>query len=278
MKLYYPSADEAAKHWHNADIVEIFDNNNEDYCNKIIANSKHTEKKSRIFCEIEHEIGRVEIRLFKDPSDDVFYDYCDYRITRKNCLVIPVLRTMSTPEKVWKMFFGELNDIKYDVVSFRKYGQPKLDKPKELRGLKGMSVVYIPNHCTNQYFIDDKDLWIKSRDYFSPSYRLTEDIGTPLEYLIKKYGIKSKKSSGFIYNDCWGDIVLRQEAWMRFSNIIPYIGIVPYTELAEMATKKIQDYHHFTDGLDFYWRDMFEHMFKQIKEDNDDQGRTSSNA
>lgn len=176
------------------------------------------------------------------------------------------MRTPSTPKEVWERFFTKLIDIKYEVVSFRKYGHPKLDKPKELRGIKGVSVEYIPKRCTNQYFVLGNDLWIKNRDYFSPSYRRTDDIGTPLEYRIKKYGIDSKKNSGFVYNDCWGDIVLRQEAWIKFTNIVPYAKIIPYTELAETAMEKIQTCHHFTDSLDYYWRSMLENIFKQIAE------------
>ena len=76
--------------------------------------------------------------------------------------------------------------------SFRKYGQPKLDKPKELKGIKqALSVDYIPKKCKCQVFILDKDIWIKHGDYFSPSMKV-EEIGAPLDYLVNKYTDKTK--------------------------------------------------------------------------------------
>ena len=97
----------------------------------------------------------------------------------------------------------------------RFYGEPKLKKPKELNGIKQeFSVDYIPKKCKCQVFIEGNNLWIKHRDYFSEPIKYDKnDFGAPLEVLAKKYCNKNKKAK-FVYNDAWGDIVGRNEAWI----------------------------------------------------------------
>ena len=105
--------------------------------------------------------------------------------------------------------------VVFEVISLRIYGQPKLRKPDELKGVKqAFSVDYIPKKCRCAVYINGVDVWIKHGDYFSESLSLPEeDRGMPLGYLAKKYvGERSVKS--FIYPDAWGDIVLRNEAWI----------------------------------------------------------------
>ena len=49
-----------------------------------------------------------------------------------------------------------------------------------------------------------------------------EDIGAPLGNLAKKYLDQNKKNK-FIYPDSWGDIVLRNEAWILIENLMQEI-------------------------------------------------------
>lgn len=49
-----------------------------------------------------------------------------------------------------------------------------------------------------------------------------KDFGAPLSILVKKYCNKTKNSK-FIYPDAWGDIVLRNEAWLHINNFIKCI-------------------------------------------------------
>jgi hypothetical protein len=107
------------------------------------------------------------------------------------------------------------------VVSYRFYGQPKLAKPAELKGVKqSFSADYIPEKCACPCFVNDDDLWIKHRDFFSESFRPpVEDMGAPLGYILEKYFPDLKRhTKNFIYADAWGDVVLRNEAWIVFRN------------------------------------------------------------
>lgn len=117
--------------------------------------------------------------------------------------------------------------IKYIEYSVRHYGQPKLKKPKELNKIKSQfSVDYIPKHCKCQCFIKENDVWVKHRDYFSSCMKeKPEDFGTPLEYRIRKYLGKNKKNKMDSYPDCWGGIVLRNEAWLCIKNLMINLDI-----------------------------------------------------
>jgi hypothetical protein len=113
------------------------------------------------------------------------------------------------------IFYKEPINIEFNIYSFRKHGEAKLSKPKELKGLKlSFSVDYIPKKCKCGVFVFNGDAWIKHNDYFSQSMSLPpEDQGKGLEYLANKYCNKQRKTK-FIYGDSFGDIVLRQEAWI----------------------------------------------------------------
>lgn len=114
--------------------------------------------------------------------------------------------------------------LKFNLYSFRQYGEPKLPKPKELKGIKQLFTIdYIPKKCRCPIFIENDNLWIRHNDYFSPSMNLPNDeIGAPLDVLAKKY-LDKDKSKKFVYSDAWGDIVLRQEAWIKLENLIHWI-------------------------------------------------------
>jgi len=103
----------------------------------------------------------------------------------------------------------------------RFYGQPKLKKPKELKGIKQtFSIDYILKKCKCGVFVIGDDVWVRHKDYFSSSLKLPrEDIGKPLGALANKYCEKSKKEK-FVYPDAWGDIVLKNEAWIRLKGLM----------------------------------------------------------
>lgn len=130
----------------------------------------------------------------------------------------------SKPEEFCERYLNESNKLKFHLYSFRKYGQPKLSKPIELKGIKqSFSVDYIPRKCKCQIFVNGNDVWIKHGDYFSPSMNtLPEESGAPLDYLANKYAGKNKGKK-FIYGDAWGSIVLRQEAWIQLKSLVYWI-------------------------------------------------------
>ena len=79
--------------------------------------------------------------------------------------------------------------------------------------------MYIHKKCNCPCFCTGDDLYIQHKDFFSDTFEPPdEDFDKPLEYLLKKYFNKDK-SNKFIYPDCWGSIVHRDEAWIVFRNI-----------------------------------------------------------
>lgn len=106
--------------------------------------------------------------------------------------------------------------MKFDVISFREFGEPKLVKPKELRNIKpSFSVDYIPKKCRCQVFFKDDDIYLKHKDYFS---HVITGNGEPLEVLAKRH-LGAERAKKFTYGDSWGSIVLRNEAWIKISDI-----------------------------------------------------------
>lgn len=114
--------------------------------------------------------------------------------------------------------------MKFEVYSLRMYGEPKLIKPKELKGIKQtMSIEYIHKKCRCPIFILGDDVWVQHNDYFSESMKLpSEDMGMPLGYVAKKYIGKDKRQK-FVYSDAWGSIVLRNQAWICIHNLLKHI-------------------------------------------------------
>lgn len=118
-------------------------------------------------------------------------------------------------------FFREGGRMRYKIHSFRRYGEPKLKKPKILSGIQqAFSVDYIPGKCRCQVFIHKEDVWIKHRDYFSEVYKPTmEELGRPLNYFVEKHLCKNGPQR-FIYDDAWGAVVLRNEAWIVIEGLL----------------------------------------------------------
>lgn len=114
--------------------------------------------------------------------------------------------------------------MRYKIHSFRRYGEPKLKKPKILSGIQqAFSVDYIPGKCRCQVFIKGEDVWIKHKDYFSETYEPTmEELGMPLNYYAEKFLGKDRPKK-FAYEDAWGAVVLRNEAWIVIEGLMKEI-------------------------------------------------------
>lgn len=145
----------------------------------------------------------------------------------------------------------------------RYYGEPKLSKPKELKGIKqNFSVEYIPKKCSCKVFIKYPDIWIQHKDYFSPSLEVDiEDQDKPLGYLAEKYLDKTRKIK-FVYDDAWGDIVLRNEAWIRIQNLLPLMKYKSQSEILQEILRQQEKINNFKP-YDLYSSDM-ERMFEKI--------------
>ena len=111
---------------------------------------------------------------------------------------------MSTPKEVYEMI--SMQYPKYIIYSHRYYGEPKLQKPKELKGIKPIGkATYIPKHCEPQVFIKENDVYIRHTDYFSYTWQPPkgERIDMPISYYMNKY-FNTKRNEKFVYPDCWG--------------------------------------------------------------------------
>ena len=225
--IYADTADKARQYFSSENVIDIQPYTNMEYLKYI----EKIKSKSELLVEQPRKGGAREwykcvlpdgfarIRLYKD-CDGEYYDIAEYQFMSNDSLIYPCTFTYSNPAKVYSLFFTM--PLSCEVVSYRFYGQPKLAKPAELKGVKqSFSADYIPKKCSCPCSVNGDDLWIKHRDFFSASHRSSDpkDNGTPLIYRAKKYfnmDLSSKEQ--FIYADCWGGIVLRNEAWIVFRN------------------------------------------------------------
>ena len=270
LHLYYPTIDEIKLSYSNAvSIEEDNDYSYENYCKLIISHSIESfiDYKGRKMYKLPIPFGYVLVRLRIDTTDNKWYDICEYQIHNNYKVVEPVGFILSNPCDFWSKYLCLNKTFNYSLVSFRKFNEPKLNKPIELKGIKSNgSIYFIPNKCSCQYFIKNDDVYIKHKDYFSPTYRKNEDIGTPLIYRIKKYGIKTSHKDKFIYPDTWGDIILRQEEWIKLTNLIPMLSINNEVDMSRIIVEQMEKYHQFKTGyLGEEWYRFFQNLCNDIK-------------
>lgn len=121
-------------------------------------------------------------------------------------------------------------DIRVDMLSERRYGEPKLSKPVEIKDIcQAFSIPYVYGRqnnvkASNLIYIKGDDIFMKIRDYNSQLFRPHPEFrNAPLSVIVERYFPEKSVRQKFIYNDCWGSVVLRGEAWMCFRHIIPLI-------------------------------------------------------
>lgn len=141
-------------------------------------------------------------------------------------------------------------DVHFSNIQFRKYGQPKLKKPTELKNIKSFDKVSGVQKATSPLFIKGNDLYVQCKDYFSPSWRPpSEYIGAPLSVIARKFSDQERKEK-FVYLDGWGDIVLRSEAWLKVSNVVLTVDYLNSVRIAQaIVTQQKQDPHTLLDSV-----------------------------
>lgn len=213
--------------------------------------------------------GYLIIKLCKDTADNSYYDVVYYQEHTNGQYIVPTLFTLSTSKEVCKLL--SIEEPHYTVYSHRYYGQPKLSKPKALKGIKPIgSATFIQGHCSPQIFIENNNIWIKHTDYFSNSWRPPEGerIDMPISYYLQKYFNKSKTEK-FIYADCWSSIVLRNEAWIILENYIPVLKTSSRTAFTHSIIKEQRKdkYTQFrTADIEGIWSRFWEDMYRVVKE------------
>lgn len=227
-KIYAESAEQATNFFKNENVINVEPYTDTSFMetisemkskSELLAVQNLSDIRTRQWYKYVLPDGVLRFRLYEDLRDNTYYDIAEYQFMSNDSLIYPCTFTYSNPAEVHSLFF--VAPLSCEVVSYRFYGQPKLAKPAELKGVKqSFSADYIPKKCSCPCFVNGDDLWIKHRDFFSESFRPpVEDMGAPLGYILEKYFPDLKRhTKDFIYADAWGDVVLRNEAWIVFRN------------------------------------------------------------
>jgi hypothetical protein len=110
--------------------------------------------------EIETPSGHVEVFSCNEK-------YVTFMTHRHGATTIPTMSTIVSRQEFVDKYISQSRRVRFVVVSSRKYGQPKLVKPRELKGVSAsFSVLYLKN-CSCQCFVFGDDVWIKHRDWCS---------------------------------------------------------------------------------------------------------------
>lgn len=138
-----------------------------------------------------------------------------------------------------------------EILSSRRWGEPKLTTPKELKGIKKEGSIPFGTKCACPVYFTPTHIYIKHRDWFSPSISFPE---------AKAAGIIDNIRMKFVYNDNFGSVVLRSEAWLRMPLLLltRWHGLLPaYGLTLEMertcelpeGTLCVYDWTHFFEEL-----------------------------
>lgn len=274
--LYYQSEQEIIDHYTDTSfgkiksVAQYTDMSHEIYIDKIkqLSHFLGYDYKNRECYECNYLKGKLIIKLSKDSTDNTYYDFAEYQEIKRGQKVYPVTFTMSTPKEVYELI--SQGEPKYIVYSHRYYGEPKLTRPKELKGIKSIGKAeFIPKHSNPQIFIKDNDIWIKHTDYFSSMWipPKGEKTGMPLSYYANKYFNKNR-SDKFVYPDCYGSIVLRNEAWIQLKNFMPLVEDKENIFVCNMIKEQSKDkYTQFgTQETINHWERFWENVYKVINQ------------
>ena len=268
LKLYYKTKEDCEKANPNAEIEECFDYEYLDAINYIINKSEFykVDYKGRDIYKIDIPLGYILYRPLM--SEGLLLDCVEYQLWTRERFVNPITWTMSDVNEFNDKFFNNTKPIMFEVHTFRKYGEPKMKKPKELNKISScFKVDFIPKKCSCQCFKKDDDLYIHHKDFFSEEMRYDDcDFGTPLEYRAKKY-LNIVKANKFSYSDSWGSIVCRNEAWIVFKNIFSNSKIVANPSLLSRELLKVFSKYHKVSDTYFVggdWEYFFERLAKEV--------------
>jgi hypothetical protein len=150
--------------------------------------------------EVELPIGRVEVFSCNE-------NYVTFVTHLHGEMVTPTMGTVMSRKEFVDKYISQSRRVHFVVVSSRKYGQPKLVKPLELKRIPPVFSVPFLKNCSCQCFILGDDLWIKHMDWCSKEV----------------YNHNHKFRKKFIYNDSFGCVVLRGTAWLKLENVVEMV-------------------------------------------------------
>ena len=216
--------------------------------------------------------------------DGEYLDGCEYQ--KHYCLrgMTPQAWILSNPKDFAEIYVMR-HECAYQVVSRGLYGQPKLKKPDAIKGVKSSFSVPFLIHkgkpkAIFRCFVKGDDLYIKCTDYFSQSFQPPDpkDIGLPLDAMYRKYFGELPRGKKFVYTDCWGDIVLRNEAWLKFEGLIPWCKAERKWEIHIMLCCIFADSEKIKLNSGDDWAVFFERLSEKLKLHISEQGIEGSDS
>lgn len=163
--------------------------------NKINGNTLYLIKKDKTISVVFQFIG------------DKFCQYIDYSISSFTWKVDSI-------ENFYNKYIKHINDLlKFEEVSRRSYGEPKLTKPFELKGIKPIFSIQCGTR-KNQIYIKSNDVWIKDNDYFSSCLSQEE---------AKQRGFEFNVREKFIYKNNFSPVIFLGQGWLCIRNLLLYI-------------------------------------------------------
>ena len=243
MRLYYSSLEEAIKNHPDTEITECNDVGYMTDIEKIKDNFEfvgfisHDKHSVRELYKGKNPHETIEILLFRDPTDNVYYDYLRYRRQVVGDLIVKVLWSISKPHDFCKTFLS-IQPLEYHAtVSFAK----KLPKPKELKGIKSLCSVLCWEGLNNkgqtrsQLFRKGSDLWIQC-----PSYSI-----------IYNNKVTENSITGGYY---------RSMAWSVYQNFFDILAVCTPKQIAKMCAKEYCKFHKIQEPLSMEWNRYLERV------------------
>lgn len=239
MRLYYDNIEQAQQAWPNCEINEIEDDTiHIQFVDNIMSKSAKTliDPRNRTVCQLIFPWGWGLFRFSK--ADGQWLDLCEYQLHNDNDKRESELWTLSQPEWVWDNIVNvEPKFILLQEVCKSKGG--RLTRPKELKGLKQVgSITFEKNKC--QVYIVGNDVYIQHNDYFSPIWTPPdpEYRFAPLSVVANHY-FGGKKGKKFIYDDCWGSVVIQIIAWLKFQDYVQLFDYMKPNDVALLMRNQI---------------------------------------
>ena len=129
---------------------------------------------------------------------------------------------------MWKI--NQPSTTELEIISKRKWGEPKIKKPQCLRNRKyDRKIQWNKKRNIDLYFIDN-DVILYHPDWYSQSYEpFVKSDFMDTNYYINDWNTYmvprgadpiDTRGNKFIYSDNWGGIIMRGEAWIRLKNIV----------------------------------------------------------
>lgn len=115
-----------------------------------------------------------------------------------------------------------LYNIRASLLEYRCYGDNKLKKPKELKGLKPIKSFNLIGKKVDVYSIGNREMVLHFKTLFSKlaTFKDAEDMQLPTSALARKYNFNKGSYKTFIYPDAWCTIYNCNEGYILITGLV----------------------------------------------------------